>query len=341
MFFNAAARVQALTDKRMDSILRYSTILVAHVVLIVSMYAEYGSANHGSKNNYQVKQVNSFDQIVPSIEAAVRWLKEQEKTESAFLSPVGLTDSDRFASIQQLINYRKCDGSDIDEIIAYENSYELQRLHSNYNDAHVYRMMVRSFEEHAEKCQEVYQGAYKVKEKQLDRLVVARVEILAETIMESDRYLTSELDYYQAENLFYRYIGEPVSVDYYFGTNIFKFALISNARNERNLHQSSNEYQIKGFGVDSEDAIRNLVLKYLIEPCQIYVDELGPDVFIPARYDARYYYSIDKTQFRYYLGWSYFMICQAITMNKEAVILDVVESFGFRKIIPSDSGYAD
>lgn len=83
--------------------------------------------------------------------------------------------------------------------------------------------------------------------------------------------------------------------------------------------------EVTGKAKVNVDKIEELVKKHLVEPCKPFVDELGP-VFIPARYDTKFYYQLDDSNEDYYLSWVSFLICRALTENEPVVSADVVLS---------------
>lgn len=51
---------------------------------------------------------------------------------------------------------------------------------------------------------------------------------------------------------------------------------------------------------------------------------MGPDLFVPDRFDARWY-ELGKDDL-YYLGWTYFRKCRALTLNEAAVFNNVIDA---------------
>ena len=82
--------------------------------------------------------------------------------------------------------------------------------------------------------------------------------------------------------------------------------------------------------VVSQNGIRELVRKYLVEPCKRYVLHFGPDVFVPAAYDMRVLEKedryADKTPkvVEFLRGWIYYRLCDLlIKRDKGPLVRDI------------------
>lgn len=62
----------------------------------------------------------------------------------------------------------------------------------------------------------------------------------------------------------------------------------------------------------------------MIEPCVLYEAFMGPDLFEPAGLDAEIHHVLDKENEDYYMGWSYFKFCRALTSDEAGVFEAVI-----------------
>lgn len=76
----------------------------------------------------------------------------------------------------------------------------------------------------------------------------------------------------------------------------------------------------------NKDKVKELVNKYLIEPCKQYETIMGPNLFIPARFDANIYFLIKDNYDDYHEDWWYLKICLALTKDEKAVFDDVLKT---------------
>lgn len=110
---------------------------------------------------------------------------------------------------------------------------------------------------------------------------------LARALMEHDRFLVPARAFYQARNLFQEYVRNSVSVGRYFGSNMLKKSLSALAKNDPDAKYLARvPDELTGKRLVHKDKIKGLVEGYIIGPCKIYANSLGPDLFVPARFDA-------------------------------------------------------
>lgn len=74
-----------------------------------------------------------------------------------------------------------------------------------------------------------------------------------------------------------------------------------------------------------KDKLKELFRRYFYEPCEYYVRQLGPDVFIPATFDSEWQHEVDYRQYDYYFGWAKFKLCTFLLDNEGAMILNLAK----------------
>lgn len=197
-----------------------------------------------------------------------------------------------------------------------------------YTVWYIDKVMHEIFKDHAKKCHINYLQKYHSKKLQLDGLVTKQVTNIVNTIL--DKSIRPSIRIYKSSKyLFDVYVAQEFSIEDCFGQNYLKGAILNNAKSDPDVeHLQEIENELTGQGVVHVDKIKELVRKYLIKPCQPFVAELGPDLFIPARLDAKFYYDVEQSNRDYYLDWVGFMICKALVENEAAVQTEVIMSVG-------------
>lgn len=68
---------------------------------------------------------------------------------------------------------------------------------------------------------------------------------------------------------------------------------------------------------------------YLVEPCEDYVDELGPSVFEPVALDAEFFQDISRRPRQFYLAWARFSLCSIVVEDSimSMKIRNIAENF--------------
>lgn len=306
--------------------MRSHAFLVASFV-VVSISIRSTEAGYDKLNEYLVTKVVDNDEVEPNMEAASKWLEDQNKVRLKFITKAPIDDLRKFAALQQVVADTRCD----------RRAYEIMRpnekavgLHQKKDFGEVVRrvdkVMLDIFKKHAEKCLSVYRQVYRTKRAQLDEAVRKRVERLAETIIRTNAFTGPWYLALTPSNLINRYIKYNLTVGSFAGIKKALYtALIANSEGDvdakytRSIaNEQSGQQTIHG------DKIKDLIGKYLIEPCRRYEAEMGPDLFIPAEFEARVFRKIEASDKDYYLGWSYFKICRALTADESTVFDEVM-----------------
>lgn len=71
-----------------------------------------------------------------------------------------------------------------------------------------------------------------------------------------------------------------------------------------------------------EKQMRHLFDKYLVEPCKYFVDQLKPEVFGPATFDAEFYHVLlegSKNDPEFYLYWARYKLCSHLVDQQNAL----------------------
>lgn len=305
--------------------------VLAAILAIASLAISGAEARYGRINTYLVEKVTS-DDAAANLKAASEWLALQSSTKQSFLSTTPISDLKLFTALQQVLEDTKCDRASYNIMVENEEAVGLHKLIRNREVIRrVDKVLLDIFKDHAKKCAKVYPLTYRVIKNQLDRELSKRALNVARTIMEKDMFMlpmNEKLFFYSPLSIFYRYIRNYPSIESltYGVKSALVDALRSSAKNDPDVKYTRKvPNELTGKKVVHEDKIKELTKKYLVEPCQYIVDELGPNVFIPARFDVHVYFKTDEKEEEYYRGWANFMLCQAIVKNERAVYDNVVK----------------
>lgn len=300
----------------------YNALLATFVV--ASLASTGIQADYGRINRYLVAHVDT-DEVGPNMEAASNWLKEKGGNKLALLSTTPVSGLKQFTALQQVMGSPKCDRTEYEIMLLNESAVDLYDLvFEKRVNRRVDKVMHEIFKDHAEKCHQVYIDEFRSKE--LDSVVVERVTNITETILEKKRFIIPTRIFYSPQYLFDEYVVQALTIDDCTGLDYLKAAIEFSAKGDPDVKYLVRiPDELTGKAVVHVDKIKDLVKKYLIEPCKAFVAELAP-VFVPARFDAKFYNQLDDSNQDYYLSWVSFMICKALTEHEAAVFADVILS---------------
>lgn len=314
--------------------MKFITILLA-VFAVASTAVDRSEAAYGRLNEYLIKHVHT-DEVAPNMEAASRWLSKQAGLVPTYLWMAPIGDLKKFTALQQVIEDTKCDRTAYEIMRTNADADTLLRLREICAvSRRVDKVMLRILEDHAKDCQEVYLKTYRTKKAQLDETVFEGVKRLSRGIIDANRNRHSYRVHVGFDpnltphELFKRYIKYRLTVQIFSSNKLHSplhNALVSSSRNDpdaKYVRKVPDEQN--GKRVLHEVKIKELIRKYLIEPCQQYQAEMGPDLFIPARFDGKFYHELGQ-DYEYYLGWTYFRICALLTSNEPAVFVNVINA---------------
>lgn len=299
------------------------------VLVVASLAISDAEARYEQINSYLCSMVDN-DDVSANMAFASQWLEEQEGTRQSFFSRTPISDLKKFTALQEVIDDSSCGRR---ALVIMRQNEEAVRLHRLIENRQVHRridrIIMRIFKDHAEKCSSLYPQMYRKKRHQLNAVLLEQVENIARAIMGADRFLLSTeevLSFYEPSELFQRYIQYYPRVGHFAKNNLLHSALVANAKADLDFKYTHAVLdEPTGKVVVHKDKLKGLARKYLIEPCQHYVDKLGFDLFIPARFDMQVYFNINDQDGDYFLGWSYYMICLALTRDERTVYDDVIK----------------
>lgn len=177
--------------------------------------------------------------------------------------------------------------------------------------------------EHAKKCQPIQLAAFEKAISALDKQVFERVStyldpiiesLLAAPTVESRKRASDDTTNVLVERIIGKtYFDQTIILSTSNAYNTIKKLVTGVPSEEKWLHYYSDErIGRRGF---FPDEFSKLIVKYLEQPCSIYVSQLG-QIFENASFDALFYNQIDSSNADYYRALTYEKLCRVIEKTK-------------------------
>lgn len=309
--------------------LLYSLLPVALIANCTTGSGWY--AGYNRINKYLVDNVKD-DSVHSNLYAVSRWLEQGN------MLTFPTADAKRFLALKELIGDDKCD----------EKSYEimannvkainlLQLIEEDRITRRVDKVVHSVFLAEAHTCQSVYVDRYKQKLESLNTKLVKSAQIFAREIIQRTQFVRDlNDDYVDSKTLFDKFIRRNLSLDSLKHKNCPLTVLreIIGLESERKFLAPVPD-ELSGKSKVHKSKLKQFVADYLIEPCQYYVNELGPSVFVPARlYSSAF--TVNKNdddddgdddhndEHKFYFGWSCFEICKLFLSNKSILVKNLI-----------------
>lgn len=291
--------------------------------LMVTCRLQNALAGYGKVDKYLLQTVDS-DNVDLNINAAEEWLTRNSNLKKSFLTRDPTEDFRTFVALKQVLGENKC--TEASYKIMRENELNIGdlfiKVHSDSVKRRIDKVVSKIFEQHASSCQDVWPVILKQKLSRIeDQSKLVRGGILAEAIL--------------LETLGGKTVSRPKQLYDMFIGNLLE---IKDLRRSRSIYQKLIEFAKEDSDLQflqpvvnektgkksvRSDKIKDLVGKYLVEPCSYLVDQLGPDIFIPARWDATTL-PPNSGDIQFYAYWTDFRICEVVAKNSEKLSKDLM-----------------
>lgn len=257
-------------------------------------------------SDYLTEHVDT-DDIEPNLKAAREWLtkdlEDKPDVDERLVDALKL-----FISLEDTSNGEKCDRSGHD--ILFNNLLATEQCgRGRQTEYRTDRIVYKFLHDHAKRCLNKYPVSFESIYSKMDRAKRSQVEFFL-----NDWNLKEFLGVSLNRHLFYlslvrnrdRIQGKKAARMAY---DVI-YALSTNDKDREYLTQKGVEGR--------KEKIGDLFKKYIIEPCKYFVDELGPDVYVPVRFDAMFYHRVNEENFRFYDSWARFRICSYVIDNESS-----------------------
>lgn len=278
-----------------------------------------------SKIDEYLRQTVDNEDIEANLGAAEQWLAQNSDLKSKLFKKSPVEDFRTFVALRQVLGKDKCNEESY--MIMSENELNIgdlfMRIHSDRVKRRVDSIVYQILEQHARDCQDVYPLLLKEKLGHIDDFKkLTRAGLFAEAILMETLGRSSASS---SKQLYDSFIGNILEIKDLRRSRIIKQKLteFSEGDPDQQYLVAVEDERKPGKKVVRKDKIRELVDRYLVEPCRYFVNQLGPDIFIPARWDATTLPpKLGDIQFFYY--WTDFRICEVVSKNGQTLASDLV-----------------
>lgn len=285
-------------------------------------------------NHFLVDNVES-DEIGPNLLAATK-LYEKEKQDRWNIFNKHLVGAlQQFISLNRIVNGEKCTKNSYAILLKNDRATRgrTHKIPSRLGiltrvDKIIYSIAIN----HAIECQTVYPELFKQRYSQLDKEKVEKVETFMNDII---NHLMTEKKNFFRETKKYETVEQLQHVRSIHGKRKAQVAydaiklFASGDPDVKYLRKVVDEKE--GILKVKKDKVVGLFTRYLVEPCEYYVRELGPNIFIPASYDIVMLekedrYSQDDKKSDFFLSWTRYRLCNLlIGKDKQSLISAVIK----------------
>lgn len=288
-------------------------------------------------NKHLVDKVKSYN-MQDNMDAALQLLQARKSWNPSlpivealeqFTGLIGLDNQCDWAAFETLFKNVKATGIDTEGWSTFSRVDDL---------------VLKKLVKHSDNCYRVYPAKFRAKLAKMDQEVLRRVDTFTEGFLlrySNWRGLFSARS--KIKVLLDNFVLKTESIDQQRDARIALEALRTLAKED-----PDSEYfqyvadQQKGVFEFREDKVKQLFDTYLVGPCEQYNRELGPDVFVPANFDAMYKLNFDLAEIQYHEAWARFRICTVLIEHDYEALLEqlltlVRQSLGERPTLPPPS----
>lgn len=308
----------------MSSLNRYLVFVLSLIGLFTQIQAG-ATPNDGSGNIFgasdrdfstSYKRISSYltehvrtDEIESNMKAAIAWLSENLKKD--------LPDNERlndalklFISLKETLNGKKCDQSGYKILFANLLATE-QRGRRKRSEYRTDRIVYQFCLDHARNCNSKYPMNFNEIYSKMDPTMRQRVEFFLndENLQDFLRGAKDRSEYYRSLLMNQDRIEGKNGAFMAYKT-IKALSINDKDREYLTANPQTNDSARKG-------KIKELFERYVLKPCEYFVDKLGPDIYEPSRFDAMFSHLVREVNWRYYNSWARFRICTYVIDNED------------------------
>lgn len=248
----------------------------------------------------------STDDIDLNMKVASEWLSKDLKKDPT--KNERLIDAlELFISLRDTYRGKKCDQNGYDilfkNLLATENCGLGKR-----SERRIDRVVYKFLHDHARNCQRTYPVNFEKIYANMDPIRLGYVEFFL-----NEKNLQNFLgDSKNIQTFFSTLVKNQQRIQGKFGSRMAFDAINALSVNDedgKSLYQSSIDVRKEKF--------RKLFERYIIEPCRFFVNELGPDVFVPSRFEAMFFHRLDESNILFYKSWARFRVCTYVLDNED------------------------
>lgn len=299
---------------------------------------KYYEGPYNTINDHLTNNVDDDANIKTNLEAAAKLL-DQEKHKFFKGFKQGLIEAlEQFLSLGKVLNEEnKCSRRSYAILVKNDRATKgvAHKCPNVVGDLRRIDWIVHQYSlKHAIECHLVYPDNFETKRQQVDQEMLKRVELFTLNLIlkkrkkvlfffEQKKSTENPEELISAGQTIKRVKGKDLAESIF---NSVKY-LAKDDENVKYLERVPNDKKTKM--VVDEVNMKNLLNEYIIKPCQYYVEQFGPDIFVPLKFDIdmlekKDRYRVDKDG-DFLLGWQRYRLCNTIiTKDKDAMMKDVI-----------------
>lgn len=217
------------------------------------------------------------------------------------------------ANLTALGGLEVCTKSNLDILIANDQATEGRTRRLFYKKIvprRIEKLVNHYITKYAKDCQSSHQSDFRAQKGRLDAKIEERVRNF------TDSFINQDMDTYSdKEGLTYgmytRYIKGAGSGIYDGALMRKKIAAYAREKEDPDeIFLNSTIDERKGKKYTNQEKLNDLYKRYLVKPCESYVDALGKDVFESLDYEDDWYHEIDREDYEFYLTWTRYTLCR-------------------------------
>lgn len=286
-----------------------------------SLPGEYYSVAYQAVNDYLMDNLKDPDPE-KNMDLLNRWLISGQ---------AGVREAIALHKLTAMNNIRsKCDQSSYETFMDNYGATAGRASYSGLENARRIDLLINYYcSKHANECRSSIEINFKVKYRTVDRLMLRQIATLTNSLIEK-QFSQIDLDNnpdYISRLLFDEIIlDDPANEKTRMNTGVIYSALkslVANSPDSKYLLHHSEE--LTGEQEFSGSKVTDLMNRWLVIPCERFVQLLGPGVFIEADFDSKFSHEVDPNQSEFYRAWARFKLCKNLINSKQTLNEDLVE----------------
>lgn len=314
---------------------------VENTMSFIKMFTgKYYEGPYKTISEYLEKSVHFEATIEESMQAVEDWYRKEKSRKFAFGFNQGLIEAmEQLLMLKDIMSdANKCSRKSYRVLVKNDRATRgvAHRPPSEIRARGMKRAvdwLVHQYEfRHASECHRIYPIVYEAKLLSMNQDLLKKVELFTTNIIQKRRKKIMFIWEQQRTDdpmiliptgkAIKRIKGKDIAAAVYRSIQ----SMASKDPNERYLRKVVNEE--KGKLMINDAGLKALFDEYIIKPCEYYVQQLGPDIFVPVKFDIGLLepydrYQVEEVQ-QFFLGWIRFRFCNSILgRDKSSLMKDV------------------
>lgn len=286
-------------------------------------------ANYYEINEYLEKEASQTEDSDQIMAKASEWLNSIKSHSGAHQKHGHLVEPlELFTSMSRLADQDTCN---FQGYLVLANNYQALSNLVRYGIRKIDRVAKAIVRRHVQLCASVYPQTYLTKVNQIDADTISRVQAFARSIIDFNlrkgrlgqslgKHIKSIKEALQASPMSFIYlIGRDEQDSRDETADVCRMAELL----ETYMDDPKRQF--------NKEEVPRYFQDYIVGPCEKYAAQIGPDVYLPAEWDARIRLDerlgrLDDGPMEYRLGMAYYRACEAYVLGKKVNRSKLVET---------------